>query len=531
MNLPNILIFVPDEMRGDTVNNPIVQVPNMESLAKDGNGVIFTNNFSVNPVCGPSRVCTFTGTYPMAGGHRSLYQLLRPGDENLFKLLKEKGYEVIWIGRNDLFHKKAVKKSVTKRISLMRTLLMKLTLKLGPIKLLKMLSKARSAFNNMSVPSELLDIVKKIWPLNPWPIDHPMRNTFYYGKSTEEQANNNIDKVSIEAGLKYLDKIGKLRKKGNNKKPFCLYIALGAPHPPYVIEEPYFSMYDREKIPSPFPNELMNDPSFYDDKPAFMKLIHERYGLDKLTDKDYKEILAVYYGMISKVDDQFGQLIDKLKEIGEYDNTAITVFADHGDYAGSYGLTEKHATGMHDCLNNVPFIVKIPGTEPKKSINTELTQTIDIFATLLEIAQIETEYTHFSKSLIPLMKGEIKTHRDIVYAQGGYDEWEKQAWEDVVSSPEDPLKGIYFNKIDIHYKDPSTNCRTTMIRTKEWKLNIRSYIEAKEELYNMKEDPQELINLIDDPQYADIIQDLKNKMLYWYLKNSDNPHYYHKREV
>ena len=64
-------------------------MPNMRGIVDDG-GVIFTQNFSVNPVCAPSRICTFTGQYPHNGGHRSLYQLLRPGEENLIPYLKRK---------------------------------------------------------------------------------------------------------------------------------------------------------------------------------------------------------------------------------------------------------------------------------------------------------------------------------------------------------------------------------------------------------------------------------------------------------
>ena len=82
---PNIIIIVPDEMRGDVIGNRKVQKPTIDSLCEDG--VTFSNNFSVNPVCAPSRCCMFTGLYPHNGGHRSLYQLLQEHDENLFKIL------------------------------------------------------------------------------------------------------------------------------------------------------------------------------------------------------------------------------------------------------------------------------------------------------------------------------------------------------------------------------------------------------------------------------------------------------------
>jgi len=66
----------------------------------------------------------------------------------LFKLLKDKGYEVVWIGRNDLFGKEAIKQSVTKR----------LRVKTGS------------------------------WKTNPYPLEHHMRKSFYYGKRTLEES-------------------------------------------------------------------------------------------------------------------------------------------------------------------------------------------------------------------------------------------------------------------------------------------------------------------------------------------------------
>lgn len=90
---PNIVIFMPDSMRGDAISlggtiNSNIKTPNIDRLAEDG--VACTNCFSVNPVCVPSRCCTFTGQYVHSNGHRSLYQLLQPYEENLFKFLKEK---------------------------------------------------------------------------------------------------------------------------------------------------------------------------------------------------------------------------------------------------------------------------------------------------------------------------------------------------------------------------------------------------------------------------------------------------------
>lgn len=482
---PNIVLFVPDEMRGDTVslggkNNSVIKTPNIDRVAREG--VAFTNCFTSNPVCAPSRIATFTGQPLHSSGHRSLYQLLEPHEENLFKLLKNAGYEVIWIGRNDLFTKKAIKESVTKRI-------------------------------NMNISAVTSGNLEKMMKLNPYPEDHRLRKSFYFGERTEEQAQD-IDYHIINSALEYLD--------SKHDKPFCLYIALNFPHPPYTVEEPYFSMYDREKIPKPIPSKL-------EDKPKFMRLMHEKYGLNKLTKDDFKEIVATYYGMISRVDSQFGQIIDKLKKTGAYDNTAIFFFADHGDYAGNYGLTEKWPNAFQECLIKIPLVMKIPGLEVKQPIFDDLVETIDIFPTILKIAGIETKYTHFGKALLPLIKGDLKHHKDAVFAEGGYDLREPQCFETPVKNPDIPMMGIYYDKTNIPEEYPDTVCRSVMIRTILWKMVLRT--NGENELYDIQYDPNELNNLYEVQSYEKMKTKLKDQLLNWYLKTSDNPNWKKRRAL
>ncbi len=484
---PNIIIIIADEMRGNTVSlggkhNPIIKTPNLDKLAEDPNGVAFTNAFVVNPVCAPSRCCTFTGQYVHSNSHRSLYQLLEPHEDNLFKFLKKSGYEVIWTGRNDLFSRKTIKGSITKRLS---------------------------AFDI----SGNLKNLKEMMKLNPFPTDSPLRKSFYFGERTQQQAKD-VDFNAIKKSLEYLD------SKPN--KPFCLYIALGFPHPPYTVEEPYFSMYDRKDVPAPIPSEL-------DDKPEFMRLIHERYGLDKLSEEDFREIIATYYGMITRIDDQVGQVINKLKEIGEYDNSAILFFSDHGDFVGDYGLTEKWPNAFQDCLVNIPLVFKIPGIKPKKKIYDTLVQSIDLFPTIMNIAQIKTRYTHFGKNLISVLNDDTLTHRDAVFAEGGYNSREPQCHEVRVKNPNIPYAGIYYEKTNLSHEKQYTVARSVMIRTQEWKLNMRSG--DKEELYDLIKDPQELNNLIDNEDCSNVIIELKEKLLRWYLNTSDNAHWKRARDL
>ena len=473
---PNIVIFMPDSMRGDTISlggtlNSYIKTPNIDQLAEEG--LAFANCFSVSPVCVPSRCCTFTGQYVHSNGHRSLYQLLQPYEENLFKILKEKGYQVIWAGRNDLFDKDSIKLSTSRRIRI----------------------KPRS------------------YKSNPYPIDHYLRKSFYYGERTKEESED-IDFFIIQDVLKYLD--------SNVNTPFCLFIALNFPHPPYTVEEPYFSMYDRNNIPTPIKSK-------FDDKPEYMKLMYERYGLINLEKKDFREIKATYYGMITRVDHQLGEVINKLKVIGQYENSAIFFISDHGDFTGDYGLTEKWPNAFQDCLINVPLVAKIPGIFPKTKIFKQLIQTIDLFPTILNIARIQTPYTHFGKNLIPLIQGDIDKIRTAVFAEGGYNINEPQCFENVVKSPDIPHVGIYYDKTNIPVQKPQSVARSVMIRTESWKLIIRDA--GKEELYDLIYDPSENKNLIYDNSYKRIKTELKELLLRWYLQSSDNPHWKRARYI
>ena len=118
-------------------------------------------------------------------------------------------------------------------------------------------------------------------------------------------------------------------------KPLCIYLPISYPHPPYGVEEPWYSMIDREKILPRFPTPDWSD------KPIMLAGIAKRQRLQSWTEDRWRELQATYYGMCARVDDQFGRVIDALKDKNIYDNSSIFFFSDHGDFTGDYGLVEK----------------------------------------------------------------------------------------------------------------------------------------------------------------------------------------------
>ncbi|MCL4521535.1 MAG: sulfatase-like hydrolase/transferase, partial [Firmicutes bacterium] len=104
MDQPNIVIFNPDQWRGDVlghVGNPGAVTPHLDALvAKDG--VSFSQAFCQNTVCTPSRCSFMTGWYPHVRGHRTMFHMLQPDEPMLLRTLKDNGYTVWWGGKNDV---------------------------------------------------------------------------------------------------------------------------------------------------------------------------------------------------------------------------------------------------------------------------------------------------------------------------------------------------------------------------------------------------------------------------------------------
>jgi arylsulfatase A-like enzyme len=170
--------------------------------------------------------------------------------------------------------------------------------------------------------------------------------------------------------------------------------------------------------------------------------------------------------------------------------------------------------GFQDCLTHVPLFFVPPGELGGRRIEA-LTETIDVFPTIMELAGIPPQHTQFGQSLLPLILGDTTKHRSAVFADGGQVPGETHTLEDRW-----PVDTIYYEKTRIQNDDPTTVAKGTMIRTNRWKYVAR--LEGREEeLYDLEADPGELTNLAGDDKYADLITDLRNRQLQWFLSTGD----------
>ncbi len=171
-------------------------------------------------------------------------------------------------------------------------------------------------------------------------------------------------------------------------------------------------MYKADDVPALRPPGLPAKPNFH-------HAIRSALRLDQLTDSDFRKIQAVYLGMISYSDWLLGVLMEALEKSGHVHDTALFTFADHGEWAGDFGLVEKWPSAMEDTLTRVPLIARVPGFKAGH-VSKEIVELYDVMATCLDLAGIQAKHTHFARTLLPQMRGEAGDLNRAAFAEGGY---------------------------------------------------------------------------------------------------------------
>lgn len=208
---PNMILFMPDQLRYDAVGvfgNDRIKTPNLDAFAKEATR--FTNTFVQASTCSQSRCSMFTGQYPHVSGHRSLTNLLKPWQPNVFRSMREAGSHIAYLApRGDFYAENATEIGVNEYGFLTDQTLPEFT-------------------------SESFDLEDKNSLLN---------RLYYLGKRNETQAMD-YDAALIRGALNWLE-------HPPTNKPWVLFLPLVFPHLPFTVEEPWFSLHNRSEMKAP----------------------------------------------------------------------------------------------------------------------------------------------------------------------------------------------------------------------------------------------------------------------------------------
>ncbi len=238
------------------------------------------------------------------------------------------------------------------------------------------------------------------------------------------------------------------------KDPFFLWVDMFDPHEPWDPPDYLVKNYSPE----------------YNGMPIF----HPNYGYASDYDEDeLNNLKAHYYGETQLVDKWIGHILKKVEEIGLMEETMIIFTSDHGMYLGEHDRTGKSNISHNDNRNwplykeiiHVPLIIFHPDIAETDEVSTnrveEIVQPVDIFATIMEEAEVKSIPENHGISLKPFLKGKSKKIRE--YA---------------------------FTSTDI-----SNGEGKPVVTGREWSYIIKGE-DNRPELYNIMKDPEQKNNVI-----------------------------------
>lgn len=196
--------------------------------------------------------------------------------------------------------------------------------------------------------------------------------------------------------------IDDLRRLKSKNQPFFLAVGFFKPHLPFVAPKRYWDLYHHERIqlpenyhvPKDAPNESIHT---FGELRAYAGIPAK----GPVSEETALKLIHGYYACVSYTDTQVGKLLDELDRLGLADNTIVVLWGDHGWNLGEHTLWCKHCcfeTSMH-----APLIVKAPDIEGGKT-TSGLTEFIDIYPSLCELAGLPLPDHLQGRSFVPLMK-------------------------------------------------------------------------------------------------------------------------------
>ena len=191
-----------------------------------------------------------------------------------------------------------------------------------------------------------------------------------------------------------------------SRRPFFLAVGFHKPHLPFVFPSRFMNdHYPEDEIRIP-PNNFapygMPDIAWqsygetrsYDD---IAKLNATGAVNTSLPNRTIRELRRAYYSAVSYTDDNVGAVLNALRDTGLESTTVVVFLGDHGWQLGEHGLWDKHTN--FQLATHAPVFFKVPGLTSDGIRTFQVTETVDVFPSIVDFALNEVVPTCASSSL------------------------------------------------------------------------------------------------------------------------------------
>lgn len=363
----NLVIFLTDNHTRaflGAADHPTIETPHLDSIAE--NGVRFTNAYCVSPLCCPSRAAIATGRYPHDTGYWDNALAYDGRVPSWHKRIREQGHQVASVGK---LHYRSPRDD--------------------------------NGFSEEIVP---LHIVEEkgalVGLLRATPEGMPQRSghkKIYENSGVGEADYQIYDRDITRHAIDWLQRNGTA-----HDKPWVLLISYASPHPPFSVPEKYWNKYPLDEVPMPIQWRKDEQP----EHPATQHLSWMNRFEEDLDEDFIRRVVAGYCGLISVVDDQVGEVMGAMDELGLMQTTRIIYTSDHGEAAGHHGIFGK--ANHYEHALGVPFLMSGAGV-PKNRVVEQISSHVDLFPTIVETVGAELaeeDKTLPGRSLWPTISGD-----------------------------------------------------------------------------------------------------------------------------
>ena len=456
MSKPNIVLFLPDQHRGDVMGcagNAAAITPHLDRLAS--RGVLFERCVTNGPLCMPARASLMTGEHVNRHGvwGNNLLEADRGGPSHV-RRIRDAGYHTAMFGKTHLYanhrndghtrdHAWKLHEWGYRTVHELRDVVPTSRCTCHYADFLAARGRLRA----------YQDYARLWWTgafrgAKPWE-DPPSI------LPTEEH----IDMYCAAQAAQWIETY-------QEDKPFYLQVCFTGPHTPFDAPPEYRARFVPEDVPAP----ILEAPAEPVSPQVRQMLTASRmHGMTEILGR---VMASHYYAKVSLIDDAVGLVIGALADAGVENETWIVYTSDHGEMLGDHWLGQKKV--FYEGALRVPLIIVPPGGTggwPARG----LTDHLDVAATLLDAADAGALPASPGRSLLATVVGGSTApgaHRG---------------------------KDVVFSEVEAYY---------AMARDDRYKVTIDARTGVPLELYDMANDPLELENRIEEPGLRGLCGDM-----------------------
>lgn len=492
MNQRTIVLFMVDQLGAkwlEAAQGGVVELPNFAELMAES--VTFTNAFSTNPVCSPSRANIATGLSSSTHGVGECGYDLDPEIPTFMKSLQRAGWGTGAFGK---LHFKTQIKQVRPDYRPYGFDVVCNTEDTRAGEWLDWVKTVHPQHYEAAKSTVWMTMVTELQEYGPDHVD--LRSEILDAQQKFPQCTQEAYELPFPAEVSQTAWIT------DRARDFLLsaegdvfaQISYVQPHNPFAPPAEYVDRVNVEAIPSPVAAEWQENPIPY--------YRQERYTQASYDTNDWKRQRQLYFADLAHLDHELGRILSALETAGRLENTLFIFTSDHGELLHDHGLLGKWERHYDACVR-VPLIVSAPTAVPAH--RDELVEHADIAATIYDWAQVPPPVLpwrhHGEQDSMPMLHG-----RSLMPVLDG-------------TIPQDWRQSVFIQSNNSHMEaTPKSWART--IRTNRFRYT-RHLDGGGEQLFDLTSDPDEQKNLA----YGKEWQDVRAELLEVLLESSAKDYY------